>query len=60
MEIRKIQKSDYQNIEVLYTGAFPANERAPFRLLRKRAEQGRFLDNKRRRKKHRFGLSCDL
>lgn len=41
MEIRKIQKSDYKNIKALYTGAFPANERAPFHLLRKRAEQGR-------------------
>ena len=41
MEICRIQKSDYKNIKALYTGAFPANERAPFHLLRKRAEQGR-------------------
>ncbi len=41
MELRKIQKSDYRDIKVIYTGAFPHDERVPFRLLRKRAEQGR-------------------
>ena len=41
MELRRIQRSDYSDIKAIYTDAFPADERAPFRLLRKRAEQGR-------------------
>lgn len=41
MELRKILKTDYPDIKAIYTGAFPAEERAPFRMLRKRAEQGR-------------------
>ena len=41
MELRKIQKIDYKEIKAIYMGAFPPDERAPFRLLRKRAEQGR-------------------
>ena len=40
MELRKIEKPDYREIKAIYTGAFPPDERAPFRLLRKRAEQG--------------------
>lgn len=41
MELRKIRKSDYPYINDLYTGAFPAAERAPFRMLKKRAEKGK-------------------
>ena len=41
MELRKIQKSDYLYIKSLYTQSFPDDERAPFRLLRKRAEKGK-------------------
>lgn len=41
MELCKIKKSDYSHIKSLYTEAFPSDERAPFRLLKKRAEKGK-------------------
>ena len=34
-------KSIWKKLKKLYIGAFPANERAPFYMLKKRAKQGR-------------------
>ena len=41
MELRKAEKKDMPYLKALYLEAFPAAERAPFRLLKKRAAQGR-------------------
>ena len=41
MELRPITKKDYRYIKWIYTGAFPPEERAPFRYIRRRAEQGK-------------------
>ena len=41
MRLKKAEPADRAWLSELYTGAFPDDERAPFRLLRRRAEQGR-------------------
>ena len=41
MELRRVEKNDYQYVKALYTEAFPSEERAPFWLLAKRAKQCR-------------------
>ncbi len=41
MELCRFGKEDHPAIKALYSGAFPANERAPFGLLTARARQGR-------------------
>ncbi len=41
MELRRIEKSDYPYIKTLYTEAFPPDERAPFRMICKKAERGK-------------------
>lgn len=40
MILEKIKNSDYKELKKLYKSAFPANERAPFFLLKKRAKSG--------------------
>ena len=41
MELRPITKKDYRYMKWIYMGAFPPEERAPFRYVRRRAEQGK-------------------
>ena len=41
IELRKAAPEEYPRLKALYVSSFPKEERAPFRILRKRAEQGR-------------------